>query len=268
MSRGGVLDQFFPAGDISEEAGRTGFRIGAKGTHSSRTIMLADLSTVLAAVPPLALRQDYAAAIVHANCLGKPTASTRELANQRLGELYALDPSAAVFRVFRRLWDLGQLGRPLLAMLCALARDPLLRATAPAVLCLAPAAEVMRDRLKKAVRDASGDRLNDAVLDKVCRNAASSWEQSGHLQGRTFKRRRPVQATPQSLAYALFLGRAAGFRGAELLGTGWIAVLDCSPSLARQLAVDAKRLGLIDVRMAGEVVDIDLGRLDRVGARA
>jgi len=226
--------------------------------------MFDDLSAVLAATAAAAVRADYVRAITEANCLGKPTAATRRLSSQRLSELYALDPEVPMFRVFRRLWDLDREGHRLLALLCAIARDPLLAATAGPVLSLPPGGEFLRDPTKQAVRQVVGERLNDAILDKVVRNAASSWSQSGHLEGRTFKKRCLVRATAASAAFALYLAHTAGFRGGDMFASGWFAVLDCSPSAARELAIDAKRIGLIDLRMAGDVVDLNLDRLDPV----
>jgi hypothetical protein len=104
--------------------------------------------------------------------------------------------------------------------------------------------------------------MSAATLDKVLRNVSSSWTQTGHLQGRTFKFRQHVQAQPAAVAFALWLGEAVGFRGADLLSSGWIAVLDCTPSLARGLALEAKRAGLIDLRAAGDVFEVGLDRLD------
>ena len=229
--------------------------------------MFDDLAAVLAATPPEAHRRDYVRAITERNCLGKPTASTRRLSSQRLTELYALDPSVAIFRVFRRLWDLDSAGRHLLAILCAIARDPLLAATAGPVLSLSPGAEFLREPTKQAVLQVVGERLNDAILDKVVRNAASSWTQSGHMEGRTFKKRRAVRAGAASAAFALYLSHVAGFRGGDVFASGWFAVLDCNPTVARELAVEAKRIGLIDLRMAGDVVDLNLDRLDPLSQR-
>lgn len=259
---------FFPAGTPDDACVEAGFRSGAIGTHTSRTIMFDELSAVLAATPSDAARADYAAAIIESNCLSKPTASTRRLSSQRVGELYALDPAVAVFRVLRKLWDLDPAARRLLAVSCALARDPLLAATAPSILALSPGGEFLRDPLKSTLRAVVGDRLNEDVLDKVVRNAASSWTQSGHLQGRTFKKRHLVQATAAAAAFAVYLAQAAGFRGAEIFASAWFAVLDTSPSAARALALEAKRLGLIDLRMAGDVVELDIGRLTARVARA
>lgn len=244
-----------------------GFRFGAKGTHTSRTMMLEELTAVLLATPGGASREEFAAAIIDGNCLGKATAATRRLTNQRLGELYGLDPRIPLFRVLRRLWSIDAPGRPLLALQCAIARDPLLAATVTPVLALAPGSELQRDAIRAALRDAVDDRLSVATLDKVTRNAASSWEQAGHLVGRTFKKRALVKATAGSVAFGLYLGYSVGFRGALLFATGWVALLDCTPARARDLAVEAKRIGLIDLRIAGEVVDLALDRLDPTEGR-
>jgi hypothetical protein len=258
----------FCAAGADSAAINAGFRFGAKGTHTSRTMMFDELQQVLAAALPEAKRQDYAGAIIDGNCLSKPTAATRRLTNQRLGELYGMDPSIPVFRVLRRLWDLEPEGRRLLALLISLARDPLLAATAPSIVFLPINAEFQRGPMKVALQAVVSSRLNDSTLDKVCRNAASTWAQSGHLEGRTFKKRRAVKATSTAVAFALYLAQAAGFRGAEIFSSAWLRVLDCDPSYARHLALEAKRVGLLDLRMSGEVVELNLSRIDPYSARS
>ncbi len=252
---------FFPSSG-PPPAAKLGFRFGDKGTHSSRTLMLAELEAVLAAAPGPVDRAAYASAIVESNCLAKSTASTRRSSNQRLTELYALDPFVVIFRVMRKLWGVDTSARPLLALLIALARDPLFMASAWAVLSQPAGVEIQRGPIRDALRKHVGERMNDATLDKVVRNVSSSWTQSGHLKGRTFKVRQRVQAPPTAVAFALWLGNAAGFRGEELLTTGWIAALDCTPSSARGLAMEAKRVGLIDMRTASDVIEFGLDRLD------
>lgn len=256
-----VLQRLFSA-HPAPAAVQSGFRLGAIGTHTSRTMMLAELGVIFDAVPQEASRRDYASAIIEGNCLRKSTASTGRLTNQRLGELYGLDRSRPMFRILRRLWDLDSDGRPLIALLCAIARDPLLAATVQVILALPAGAELNRDEIRAALREAVADRLKDSILDKVGRNVASTWTQSGHFEGRTFKRRRLVTATPASIAYALYLGSLVGFRGQDLLHSAWIAVLDCTPIRAESLAVEAKRVGLIDLRVGGGVFDLNLDRLD------
>lgn len=230
--------------------------------------MFDDLSVVLASATEAASREDYAAAIVESNCLGKATTATRRLANQRIGELYGLDPRIPLFRVLRRLWSVDVPGRPLLALQCAIARDPLLAATVAPVVSLTPGSDLQRDTIRGALREAVDERLSEATLDKVIRNVASSWEQAGHLVGRTFKKRALVRATPGSVAFGLYLGHAVGFRGASLFATGWVSLLDCPPVAGRDLAVEAKRIGLIDLRIAGDVMDLALDRLDPAEGRS
>jgi hypothetical protein len=253
---------FFPASGPSAAAARFGFRFGDKGTHSSRTLMLAELASLFAGAPGPVDRAAYTAAIVDDNCLEKPTGSTRRISNQRLAELYALDPFVVMFRVLRKLWDVDPHARPLLAMLVALARDPLFMASAAPVLSQPAGLEIQRAPIRDALRKLVGERMNDDTLDKVVRNVSSSWTQTGHLQGRTFKFRERVQAQPTAVAFALWLANAAGFRGDELLTSGWIAALDCTASSARGLALEAKRIGLIDLRTAGDVIEFGLDRLD------
>ena len=188
-----------------------GFRLGNKGTHSSRTMMLTELTAVLGAVPQEGTRKDYGDAVVDGNCLRKATTATRRLSLQRLCELYALDPEVPIFRVLRQLWAPDSSSRPLLALLAALARDPLLLATAQAILPLAEGLEMPRKSMAEMLRTTVGERLSDATLDKVIRNAASSWSQSGHLVGRTFKIRRKVQPTARSVAFLFISELVLGF---------------------------------------------------------
>jgi len=241
---------------IPDSAIGFGFRAGPRGTHTSRTMMLAELRTLIANVPSDATPADYVRAVRVDNLAGKRTASNREHTAQRLAELYALDPHVTIFRVLRRLWDLDPDGQPLLALLCALARDPLLRTTAPALLALAPGDEFPRQAVADALRSDVGARLADATVDKVVRNTASTWTQSGHLRGRVFKKRVRVQPTPVSVAYALVLGFLLGLRGPRLLRTLWTDVLDATEDALLARARDAKRLGVLDLQHAGDVTEV------------
>lgn len=230
--------------------------------------MFSELSAALAAVPENGSREVFTAAIIDGNCLGKATGATRRLTNQRLSELYALDLDVPIYRVLRRLWSIDEPGRPLLALQCAIARDPLLAATATPILSMTAGSDLHRDGIALALRSVVGDRLSDATIEKVVRNVSSSWAQSGHLVGRTFKKRALVRATPATVTFGLYLGYAVGFRGMQLFSSGWLSVLDCSPTGARDIAVEAKRVGLIDLRVSGEIVDLVLDRLDPLGKRS
>lgn len=243
-------------------AERAGFRFGARGSHSSRTIMLAELREILEALPQDADHAAYTEAVVTDNALGKATAASRHHSRQHLRELYGCDPRLPLFRVLRQVWRVDEPGRPLLALLAALARDPVLRAAAPAVVPLPTGAELVRSTFIEVIRTGTGDRFREAVLDKIARNAASSWSQSGHLRGRMRKLRRRVEPTPGALAFAVWLGTREGTGGAALLESRWAAVLDSTPAGLAEVARSAARLGLLDLRVGGGVFEVSAEALD------
>jgi len=175
---------------------------------------------------------------------------------RRLRELYALDPSVPLFRVFRKLWELDKADRPLLALLVAYARDPLLRVTAAPVLHTPVGVELIRQSVSHAIDDFSSGRMNDATIDKVARNTSSTWSQSGHLIGRVRKIRQQVQPTPVTVTFAILLGYVNGLRGKKLLASEYVQLLDAPEDVARARAVDARRLGLIQLRETDKAFDV------------
>jgi len=262
MNTSPTTDEIRPRGKADEVWLRdAGFRWGDKGTQTSRTIMLDELRAVLSHCQPDAARDDYLAAIHEDNCLGKRTAATRKLSSQRLSELYALDPRVPLFRIMRRCWYTDRDGQPLLAMLLALARDPLLRASASPILRMRAGEELARQQMTDAIGRAVGDRLSESTLDKVVRNAASSWTQSGHLKGRGRKIRQAVAPTVASTAFALLLGYLAGRRGITLFESPWAQVLDTPVDGLVHFAIDARRLGFLEMSQSGGIIEVAFSRL-------
>jgi hypothetical protein len=238
-----------------------GFRSGERGTHASRSIMLADLSQLLAATPAGATRDAYRAAILDENALGKGTASTRLWSWKKLRELYGLDPRLAVFRCFRQLWEVDSAGRPLLALLCACARDPLLRASAALILQTPLGSALSSSDFAQAMAQASPDRFSPKTLKAMGIRLAASWTQSGHLAGGKIRQRAHPVLSPEAAVYALVLGRLAGARGQLLFSTLWTALLDAPTEAVYDLAAVASQRGRIDLRRAGSVVDVGFPRL-------
>jgi len=219
--------------------------------------MFDDLEVLLHELPQDASLQDYKKAVTEANVLAKRTASTRRYTAQRLTELYALDPEVTLFRLLRRYWDADEgPGRPVMGMLCALARDPILRMTAGPVLTLKPGAPFEKEALEHAVAEAAPGRFSPTSLAKIARMTASSWTQSGHLDGRYNKVRARPSVTPAAAAYACALGYLGGARGGQTLETFWTHVLDAAPDRLHSLAQEASRRGLLTYRNAGGIIDL------------
>lgn len=219
--------------------------------------MLDDLATLFDTLPAGTSKERYREAVVEENVLGKRTASTRKYNFQRLAELYALDPEVPVFRLLRRYWDADEgPGRPLMGMLCALARDPILRMTAEPVLALQLREPFSKGPLERAVAEAAPGRFSPTSLAKIARMTGSSWTQSGHLEGRAKKARTRPEVTPATAAYALVLGFLAGAPGGRSLRTFWTRVLDVPADRLHDLVQEASRRGLLTYRNAGGIVDV------------
>lgn len=236
---------------------RLGFRDGEKGTHSSRTLMLADLARVLDATPQEAVLAEFRRRVVEENVLGKRSAVTREHTHRKLAALYGLDPSVPIYRLMRGLWDQDPAGRPLLALLCAAARDPLLRASVDAILDLPPGATATSESMMAT----ASPRFSETTRRSIGGNLLSTWSQAGFLGGGRTKTRAHPQATPGAAVYALALGFMEGGRGALLLSTPWTRLLDCSQDDVLGLVRQAARRGWVEYRAAGDVMDLRVDAL-------
>jgi hypothetical protein len=223
--------------------------------------MLADLRQLFASTSAGATYEAYRSAIMEENVLAKGTASTRFWSWKKLRKLYGLDPSLAVFRCFRQLWERDSAGRPLLAILCACARDPLLRISA-AVILRAPVGSVVGPNdFAQAIAEAAPDRFSPINLKAIGNRTCSSWTQSGHLAGGRVRKREHPSVSPEATAYALVLGRLTGARGPLLFSTFWATLLDASRGTLYERAAAASQRGWIDLRRAGSVVEVGFSRL-------
>lgn len=236
---------------------RLGFSYGRGGAHSSRTMMLAELHALLSYVEATdATKAEYLEAIQSANCLGKRSGKTRTLTSRHLVDLYALDPNVLVFRVLRFFWQRDAIGQPLLAMLCAYARDPILRITAPFVLSFQEGATITRDAIEELIEAQEPGRFSKATLKSTAQNINSSWTKSGHLTGRARKFRSHAVATPGTVSFALLLGYVSGLRGESLFRSEFTKLLDSSFEKTIELAEDASRRGWISLKRVGQVVEV------------
>lgn len=242
---------------------RYGLVNGPGGQHNSRTIMLKELRSLLAACPPTALVNDYRSAIITDNILLKGTMSTRVKTWRGMRELYSLDLDVLLFRAMRDLWDDDHEAQPLLAMLCAIARDPLLRGTVDLILDTPTGAVITPQMFADADDAAFPGHYKSGVLGVTGRNVASSWEQSGHLQGRQNKVRARANCRPTALVYALLLGHLCDARGEGLFHTPWARLLDAPTDNLRAQAIVASQQGWIEYRHSGHVTEIGFRHLLR-----
>ena len=241
-----------------------GFRLSGGGVHQSKTMMLRDLEGLLGA--EAATGEVAATLVLDANVLDKPTGSARRLTLARLRGLYGIGSELPLSRVLASLWRLDSEARPLLALLCALARDPLLRDSANVILQAPVGTRVRWPLIAERLLSEHPDRFSPKMLKSLSQNCASSWTQSGHLQGKVRKRRARAKASPASAAYAAWLAALAGFGGPALLDSPWLDVLDRSCDERLGLLRQAETLGLARVRAAGEMVEIAVTNIPTLSA--
>lgn len=245
-----------------ERFSKLGFSHERGGAHTSRTMMLEELRALLSYVGrPDAIKSDYLRAIDEENCLGKRSGKTRVLTYRHLVDLYALDPSVIIFRAMLFFWGRDLDARPLLALLCTYARDPIFRMSVPFLLSFEEGASVTRVVLERVLDEKTSGRFSPATLKSTAQNINSTWTKSGHLVGKAAKTRTKPVPTAGSVSYALFLGSLTGVRGQELFRTEYMKLLDCSFERAIELAVEASRKGWIIFKRIGDVVEVGFPNL-------
>ncbi len=241
---------------------RLGFKQGKAGAHLARTMMLDELTSLLAFVDRQgATRADFERAIKEDNCLGKPSAKARVLTTRHLVDLYALDPSVALFRNLLFFWERDPEGRKLIALLCAYARDPILRLSAPIILEASPGQAVSTQDMADLIEKSFPGRFSPAMLKSAAQNLNGTWTSSGHLTGKRNKSRSRVSPTAGAIAYALLLGYLTGAGGLGLFGTEYASLLDCGRDKAIDLAEEAARKGWITFKRVGDVIELGFRNL-------
>jgi hypothetical protein len=232
---------------------------------TSHSIGIPELARLLDVVPAEAKPEAYEQAAMRDNALGLSTESGRDWRFATLRRLYLLRPDSILFRALRDLWAVEQDGRPVLAALCAMARDTVFRASATVILDRGEGDTVSVADFAGAIDAKFPGAYAPSTLNKAASNAYASWQQTGHLgtprMGR--KSRQKAVCRPTDVAYALLLGHMKGMRGEALFQTDWAKMLDRPKSQLHDLAFAASQRGMLEYRNAGGVVEVGFRELLR-----
>lgn len=227
--------------------------------------MVSSLRQLLLRLPADSPPAAYKAAVMDENVLGKSTSSGREWAFRQLRRFYSFDPGLLLFRALRDLWDHDWNGQPLLAVLCAMSRDPVLRVSSNVIFESEVGTVLGPGEFDQAIEAAFPGAYKENTRRTTAQKVASSWAQAGHLhiEGPTRKVRARAFCTPASVAYALMLGYLQGRRGQALFETVWAKTVDRPISQLIELTATASQLGMLEFRHAGGVMEIGFDHLLR-----
>lgn len=239
-------------GDLLE----AGFRFSENGTHAARTMMLAELTELLDRVPVGSEKAAYGSAIVTENILGKPSVKARDLTFRHMTSLFGLDDSVLIFRAMRFLWTNQPEGRPLLALMVALARDPLLRDSRKFILSRRVGLRVLRGDVEAFISSRYPGRFSEASTKSFAQNINGTWTQAGYLAGRSTKTRSNPSISASAVTMALFFAYLDGELGTVLFSSDWIEMLGLRPEQAMDYATEAQLRGQLVFLNAGGVQEV------------
>jgi len=234
-----------------------GFSKAHAGAHSTRSMMLLEMNTLFCAMPRSVSKDDFTKAIIEENVLEKTTLSSRKKSLRHLVELYGLDTSKALCRVF---WELGHEdldSLPQLCLVCAYARDPQLRPSFELIRKLRPGEVLERTTMEQHLENAFPGRFSPATNKSMAQNVITTWAFGGHLTGKKKKARQLPVPRPISAAYAMFVGYLAGLRGERLLDSSFAALVSSNRSQLQSSLALASARGLLSLKQAAGVVEFD-----------
>lgn len=234
-----------------------GFSSKPGSVHSSRTIMLEDLSALFDCVAePNAARSEYLEAVEDKNCLRKRSTKTRSLTFRHLSQLYTLDPNFLLFRALRYFWSRDTDSHAGLALLCSYSRDPILRLSSEFVIKQPLGSQITPPLLEEFIESHMQGRFSNASLRSLAQNILASWAKAGLLEGKVKKVRVKGKPAIGSVCYALFLGYLQSLRGQDLFSSEYISIIDCTRHDSIEFARTASLRGWLSLKMLGNVVEI------------
>jgi len=246
-----------PAGHLAS----LGFNMGRNGAHTARTLMLQEMSVLLDQIAGAAGRPVYEESVCSGNILSKSTGSSRKRTFEHLVALYGLSPEIPHFRLLRHFWALDVAGRPLVLLVAARARDPLLQLGSDNLLRLPEGSVYDRTAFEESIARTFPGRFSEKTCRSLTQNIASTFTQTGFLEGKIKKVRTQPKPSVAAVALSAALGKMSGFHGISVWESPWFQILGLSPNDGDLLAREASRRGWIDYRRAGEVVSVSFRHL-------
>lgn len=238
-----------------------GFVTGKSGPHLARSLMQDELFAYINYADQHPHRS-YKESIIEDNCLNKSTSKNRILTAKHLDQMYGLEKCPAVTLGLKYFLKHEKEAPELVALLCALSRDPILRSTASLILEFNEGDSVLRTDTEIYIDRLDRGRYSPAMLRSLAMNINGSWTFAGYLVGKNKKVRARVIVTPAVASYAAYLSALTGRSGVRLLQSDFFKVLECDENLALELLRKASRTGIINLNKIGQIMEVSFPELE------
>ena len=218
--------------------------------HHSRTIMFQELQRVL----DFGIEDDSYQTSMEQNVLSKNTSSNQEKTNWYLKKLYRFDLNDNEFLCLKYFWINTPLEyKPLLALVCSIANDFLLRESISVVMNTTLGEKVEIEKFEMNIEAYHPDRFSKKSKRSNAQNIASSWKQTGFIQGRMKNIRVRPELSYQVIAFALIIGYLKGLRGDFLVTSNLVKALDVPSSKLKDYISEAASHDLLKFQSSGNV---------------
>jgi len=238
-----------------------GFSTKLTGGHMARSMMLSELTQLTREIPVVADREQYRVSIVEENILDKPTHSSREKSYRHLVELYGLDRSMLMFHTLRVFAVESPETLPLIALICAFGRDPQLRHSFTLIDSTRQGQQVTRQAMEEHLENGFPGRFSSSMKKSLAQNVNTSWSFSGHLVGRSIKKRQIPDGHMLSTVYGALAGYLLGQRGDRLLSGIFMRLSSVEQTTASSHLSSASAVGWLRFRKGGGVIEFDFDSL-------
>lgn len=234
---------------------------------ASAGAMWPELQKTIAAVSSAVSPDEVKTLIIDRNLLAKATASNRQKVARKLLQRYTLNATDPVFARFKHEYEResAESQRGLMGYLMMSSNDALMRHLSTEWLApklSRPGQELTYDDLETALDDLAEEapQVNewaDSTRTRIMQHYLGAVRDFGLAEGVQTKRVVPARVGCRPIAFAARLSVLQGLSGQALVGSEWFRLFGFDTGEAVNRLLDLNTAGLAQVRVRGDVIDIE-----------
>gem|GEM_PF-853859 len=232
--------------------------IKTRTIHTSRTMMYTELEKVMA----YSLDGDDFMEALHINVTGKKSNSGVEKTSKYLKQLYGFDNDYPLFLAFKYFWKTSEsTEKPLIAFVYAINQDDLLAKSIEVLQNTKPGEKAAIELFEEMIEKYYPNQYSANTRRSMAKNMASSWKQSGFIEGKVKNIRVQPYISYRVAGFAFFLAYLKGYRGDFIWNNNGVKALCLPENKLRELAIECARKDFMQYQYAGSVTAISFTNL-------